>query len=301
MSYTHFNSERIRVTRCRSWIGRFAALVPAPLLLAGMATLLPAGTASATAAVAPEISGAAWLSGQGVNVCYPAGTPCIGTTAFGAEGANNWQCEELAARLWTTRGWYSGGWTEDAYQLYGGLSASQVTDHPNNGSYVPVPGDLIIHNAYDGFAFAAGHVAVVDSVDPGTLTVNAVEENVSPAYETSPGRATYTFAGGHWTRQGTSASPIGFVHANADPFSGTGSYEVAFQANTGNLWTVGSDNHGDTKLGMMAGTSPSIAAVGGSYEVAFQANTGNLWTVGSDNHGDWNLGMRAGTSPSIAG
>jgi hypothetical protein len=79
-----------------------------------------------------------------------------------------------------------------------------------------------------------------------------------------------------------------------------GTYEVAFQANTGNLWTVGADNHGDWELGMMAGTSPSIVALpGGTYEVAFQANTGNLWTVGADNHGDWGLGMKTGTSPSI--
>ncbi len=78
-------------------------------------------------------------------------------------------------------------------------------------------------------------------------------------------------------------------------------YEAAFQANTGNLWSVGADNHDDWQLGMMVGTSPSIAALpGGGYVVAFQANTGNLWTAGADNHGDWGLGMMAGTSPSIA-
>jgi hypothetical protein len=75
---------------------------------------------------------------------------------------------------------------------------------------------------------------------------------------------------------------------------------VAFQANTGHLWTVGGDDHGDWGLGMMAGTSPSIIALpGGGYEVAFQANTGNLWTVGEDDHGEWDAGMMAGTSPSI--
>jgi hypothetical protein len=37
-----------------------------------------------------------------------------------------------------------------------------------------------------------------------------------------------------------------------------GSYEVAFQANTDSLWTVGTDNHGSWNLGMMAGTSPGI-------------------------------------------
>src|SRR5204863_59012 len=79
-----------------------------------------------------------------------------------------------------------------------------------------------------------------------------------------------------------------------------GGYEVAFEANTNNLWTVGADNHGDWRLGMMAGTTPSIARFGSGYEVAFQANTGNLWTVGGDNHGDWGLGMMKRTNPSIA-
>ena len=78
----------------------------------------------------------------------------------------------------------------------------------------------------------------------------------------------------------------------------TNTREVAFQANSGQLWTVGSDNHGSWGLGMKVGTSPSIAALpGGGYEVAFQANSGQLWTVGSDNHGSWGLGMKVGTSP----
>jgi hypothetical protein len=39
-----------------------------------------------------------------------------------------------------------------------------------------------------------------------------------------------------------------------------GSYEVAFQANTGSLWTVGEDPHGAWGLGMMNGTSPTITS-----------------------------------------
>jgi len=39
-----------------------------------------------------------------------------------------------------------------------------------------------------------------------------------------------------------------------------GGWQAAFQANTGDLWIVGTtDDRGDMKLGMMAGTSPSIA------------------------------------------
>lgn len=80
-------------------------------------------------------------------------------------------------------------------------------------------------------------------------------------------------------------------------------YEVAFEANTGNLWTVAFGASGGTNmnLGMMRGTSPAITdqADGVGYEIAFQANTGDLWTVGADNHDNWKLGMMAGTNPSI--
>ena len=79
-----------------------------------------------------------------------------------------------------------------------------------------------------------------------------------------------------------------------------GAFELAFQANTSSLWTVGADNHGAWGLGMMAGTSPSIVNLAnGGYEVAFQANTGNLWTAGSAGTRDWGLGMMAGSSPAI--
>ena len=98
----------------------------------------------------------------------------------------------------------------------------------------------------------------------------------------------------------------------ADLSSGQG-YMVAFQASTGFLWTVGDPSEQqvglayNTNLGMMAGTSPSIASdpsenelTGGEYEIAFQANTGVLWSTGLYNQGSWDLTMAPGTSPSIA-
>jgi GH25 family lysozyme M1 (1,4-beta-N-acetylmuramidase) len=76
--------------------------------------------------------------------------------------------------------------------------------------------------------------------------------------------------------------------------------EVAFQANTGDLWTVGSAGNTDWHLGMFPGTSPSIAGLaGGGFQAAFEANTGNLWTVGSAGMRDWSLGMMHGTNPAI--
>lgn len=190
--HTSCDPLRARTTGAQSLISKITAALAGPLLVAGFYVLIPGSSAVAATAVPPEVPGANWLSGHGVNVCYPIGTPCTGTTVFPAENPRgttpyNWQCEELTARLWSTLNWYSGNWTQNAYELYGGLASSQVTNHPNDGSYVPVPGDLIVHAANDGFAEGAGHVAVVDSVDPGTLTIHAVEENVNPAYETSRG------------------------------------------------------------------------------------------------------------------
>jgi hypothetical protein len=78
-----------------------------------------------------------------------------------------------------------------------------------------------------------------------------------------------------------------------------GGYEMAFQANTGDLVSIGSAGNRNWGFGMMSGTSPAITAVGGSYEMAFQANTGSLWSVGEDMHGSWGFGMISGTSTAI--
>ena len=79
-------------------------------------------------------------------------------------------------------------------------------------------------------------------------------------------------------------------------------YEVAFQANTGNLWSEGSTVHGDWGTKIKAGTSPSITGLpNGGYEMAFQSTSSNLVTIGSAGNRIWPLGLRAGTSPSITG
>jgi len=68
----------------------------------------------------------------------------------------------------------------------------------------------------------------------------------------------------------------------------------------GDLWTFGSASAGDTGLGMMAGSSPSIAALSnGGYEIAYQGANGDLWTYGTARSGDTGVAMMDGTSPSI--
>lgn len=84
--------------------------------------------------------------------------------------------------------------------------------------------------------------------------------------------------------------------------SATGGRMVAFQANTGSLYTyrIGGGG-GNQSQGMKTGTSPSIAALaGGGYEMAFQANTGELIVFGDGGNVNTHLGMMPGTSPSIA-
>ncbi len=75
---------------------------------------------------------------------------------------------------------------------------------------------------------------------------------------------------------------------------------IAFQANTGILWSTGPAGIQNLGLGMMAGTSPSLAKLAnGQYIIAFQSNNGQLWTTGAGGTKNWGLGIRAGTSPSV--
>lgn len=81
----------------------------------------------------------------------------------------------------------------------------------------------------------------------------------------------------------------------------TDGYEVAFQSNGGQLWTVGTAGWTNWGLGMAAGTSPSIAGLTGSgYQVAFNAYDSNhLWLEGTLGPSDTGQVMASGTSPSI--
>ena len=103
----------------------------------------------------------------------------------------------------------------------------------------------------------------------------------------------------HSTPPGTPSSPAPNPGSTFGPPM-PGSYQIAFQANTGHLWYDTPTNAGnrDTGLGMATGTSPSIAASG---EVAFQANNNHLWLYdpSTGDSRDTGLGMKAGTSPAI--
>src|SRR4051794_17491378 len=64
--------------------------------------------------------------------------------------------------------------------------------------------------------------------------------------------------------------------ANAASFAG---FEVAFQADTSRLWTIGPDGRPfETFSAMAPNTSPSIAGLStGGFQMAFVASDGTLW------------------------
>ncbi|MDX6245108.1 MAG: hypothetical protein QOE76_2831 [Frankiales bacterium] len=252
------------------------------------------------------------------------GAPVVGAGSAagagnGASGGNPFPYGQCTYHAFETRpdiyntsvanGAPRGGWNGYAWagfaSTYGHLPEGTV---PVAGALASISREYFGGPNLDNKGGEYGHVGYVESVNPnGSFQMS--ERN----YAGISAITTHTY----WPRAG-----ITFIYggpAGAGPVSGSGTpptngsdpptstppsvhgYEAAFQANTGNLWTVGSADNGDHHLGMMAGTSPSIAVLpSGGYEVAFQANTGNLWTVGSADNGDHQLGMLAGTSPSIA-
>ena len=76
---------------------------------------------------------------------------------------------------------------------------------------------------------------------------------------------------------------------------------VAFQANTGTLWTyIRAIGGANTGIPVKAGTSPSIGQYRGGYKVAFQGSSGTLSTYTPGQPAvNTGLGMQAGTNPSV--
>jgi len=91
------------------------------------------------------------------------------------------------------------------------------------------------------------------------------------------------------------ATPAAHAGINADNL-------VAFQANTGILWTVSEIGVGHpTGLAMRTSTSPFIRPGYHGSEISFQANTGVLWTVSAGVGRSTGLNMKHGTSPRGTG
>jgi hypothetical protein len=79
-----------------------------------------------------------------------------------------------------------------------------------------------------------------------------------------------------------------------------GGYEIAFQANTGYLYTYSSSSGAaGTTLGMASGTSPGITLLAdNNWEIVFQANSNDLYNYSSlTGPAGTSYSMAAGTSP----
>jgi hypothetical protein len=147
--------------------------------------------------------------------------------------------------------------------------------------------------------WARAGVAIVVALAAACVSVpgaQAISPNVEVAYQLTNGHLFTSAAGdtGLGMMAGTSPS-VDPVAIGSLPIN---KHQVAFQANTGNLWVIGPQSPGDGGLGMAAGTSPSID----SFNAAFQANTGNLYVIGPNapsNGADLGIVMMPGTSPTI--
>ena len=140
--------------------------------------------------------------------------------------------------------------------------------------------------------------AAADAYDVETVALHEIGHIIGLEHSTVNGAVMVASVSDNFTLRVLQPDDLAGVHQLYSP-----PCSVAFQANTGNLWTLDPDlNEVDRGLGMMADTSPSITPVGSGnfYAVAFQANTGNLWTLDPGPGAvDRGLGMRTGTSPSV--
>jgi hypothetical protein len=163
----------------------------------------------------------------------------------------------------------------------GGQSAEWIVERPSrkvNGNYIPydLPQFEPVHFRQAGAFTDQSHVPGQDSI---ILSMTENNATVAIADQVSAGSFDVYFL-------------YPFPHAT-----------TAFQHEDTDLYVAEMRTaRGDMGLGMMAGTSPSVATFQSvKWQAAFQANTGNLWVIGTqDDRGDMGLGMMAGTSPAIA-
>ncbi|HXW45694.1 MAG TPA: CHAP domain-containing protein [Streptosporangiaceae bacterium] len=268
--------------------------------------MTPAAAHAATAqdaAAASTGAGAAFCSpydgtstsGASLDDVYPCANPDI-DDSFG------YQCTEFSSRFESVvygLGGVEGPGADVVEQLHDNDGVAIASPGPG---VLPVPGDVV--SMWGANQDPLGHTGVVSEVSvnsSGTGAITYLDENGSLLGGESVGQDTINVNDWVWSVDwGAPYDYNQFDFSEQGTGTATGGSEVAFQANTGDLWTVGSVNHGSWGIAMMAGTSPSIAeASNGSYEVAFQASNGNLTLAGSAGTSYLGLGMMAGTSPAI--
>jgi len=230
---------------------------------------------------AVQLNASDWLTANGGGVtAYSNGD--IGTVSndYSAPAVGmKWQCVELTQRLYQAKGWHNGFWTgvSSAYQIYDNAAANGLQAHPNNGSYVPVPGDMIVHSPNANSS--AGHVSIIDRISGST--VFAVEQNVAAVAQTSAGRGTYMLTNGVLSRSGLSLPIRGIVHSPSNPYTSTGGAPPAPPAppsgvNLSTAVYMGGDHLG---IGQSMSNNRYLTSVDGRYVLLMQ-NDGNLVEYG---------------------
>jgi hypothetical protein len=242
------------------------------------------------------ISGSAWLlpAGGGVDV-YSNGTIKTVSKNYEAPAVGmKWQCVELAQRLYATHGWDPAGvgslWGVNAVNIYG---LAGFNSYPNNGTYTPVPGDMIVHSGN-----ITGHVAITDSVTASK--VYAVEQNVDRSAEISQGRATYSIGtDGTLTRDQVvkGLSIEGIVHS---PLNMNTNGQMLLTSNgtayaKGPIGLNGWNNETDPNVT----TQIAISSTGLQMVLA---SDGEVWAKqdSTGSYGGWTLEAAAGTAKAIA-
>jgi hypothetical protein len=180
-----------------------------------------------------ELSGSGWLGGQGVDVYSNGAYSNVSNTydyiSVNGQSVNvgmEWQCVELAQRLYTVKGWHSGLFpgVNAAADIWASALTMGMSRYSNGSITTIVPGDMIIHGTNDSFSPGYGHVAIADHFSGNTLY--AVQQN-------APATTTYTLTGG--TLSGGSGNDIvGVVHAPAN-LNASGSPRVITLDAYGNL------------------------------------------------------------------
>jgi hypothetical protein len=168
-------------------------LIALPIAAVGILSQASPALAATPGCGQEILPGSSWLGGAGASVRsngsnQGSGISCggVSTSSPSVQDGYGWQCVELAARLYATKGWgtvHAGGNNGAAYIPEG---TAGMVFHANGDGYAPVPGDMIIFNPTSSNPY--GHVAIVDSV--AGATINDVEQNASWS-----GRGTVTVSG----------------------------------------------------------------------------------------------------------
>ena len=281
---------RERVAGTQHARARLVVLLPV-LALAATTLLLtvPRGVAAADPGTVVK-QGSGWLGGQGVSVCYPAesGSTCDGEPHVGGVPEAWWQCVELAQRLYKKMGWYGASTDSGVFDLpypwnayfiysearlghlkdsddhelvatYTGSGTDPATGRSADPTYWPVAGDMIVSGPTSGNG--AGHVAVIDRIDPESGLIWVAEQHrdddqggYGAFYQRKPtGEIIRVNASG----SDQLAAVLGVVHAPRNYFSYSAIAPIPKPEHLqGRLpWTAGASHHITATYGR--GRSPS--------------------------------------------